>query len=96
MCMAGQHTESRVHTGPPSPRHHAPTRADVHTLYEAQGAGAQAYGAQAVVVSIDPRRVWAADPADTPRPTVATANFGPHGEAYCWWQARDWAPIYSP
>ena len=49
---------------------------------------AQAYGAQAVVVSIDPRRVWVADPADTPRPTVATANFGPHGEAYCWWQAR--------
>lgn len=52
---------------------------------------AQAYGAQAVVVSIDPRRVWVADPADTPRPTVATANFGPHGEAYCWWQARIWA-----
>ena len=63
---------------------------------EAQGAWAQAYGAQAVVVSIDPRRVWVADPADTPRPTVATANFGPHGEAYCWWQACDWASVYSP
>ncbi|KAK9839700.1 hypothetical protein WJX81_007064 [Elliptochloris bilobata] len=45
-----------------------------------------AYGAQAVVVSIDPRRVFVADPADTPHPTVATAAFGPHGEAYCWWQ----------
>lgn len=48
----------------------------------------QAYGAQAVVVSIDPRRVYVADPADTPRPTTATAMFGPHGEAFCWWQAR--------
>ena len=68
----------------------------VHAISEAQGARAQAYGAQAVVVSIDPRRVWVADPADTPRPTVATANFGPHGEAYCWWQACDWVLVYSP
>ena len=58
-----------------------------HAFPEAQAVWAQAYGAQAVVVSIDPRRVWVADPADTPRPTVATANFGPHGEVYCWWQA---------
>jgi len=55
---------------------------------QARRGRAQAYGAQAVVVSIDPRRVWVADPADTPRPATATADFGPHGEAYCWWQAR--------
>lgn len=45
-----------------------------------------AYGAQAVVVSVDPRRVYVADPADTPRPTVKTAIPGPAGEQYCWWQ----------
>ena len=46
----------------------------------------QAYGAQAVVVSIDPRRVYVADPADTERPTAKTAYPGPAGERYCWWQ----------
>ncbi|EIE23742.1 glutamine amidotransferase/cyclase [Coccomyxa subellipsoidea C-169] len=45
-----------------------------------------AYGAQAVVVSIDPRRVYVADPADTQRPTVETAIPGPAGERHCWWQ----------
>jgi hypothetical protein len=39
-----------------------------------------------VVVSIDPRRVYVADPADTPRPTVRTERLGPNGERYCWWQ----------
>lgn len=46
--------------------------------------GMQAYGAQAVVVSIDPRRVYVKDPADTARPTVHTARPGPAGERYCW------------
>ena len=45
-----------------------------------------AYGAQAVVVSIDPRRVYVADPGDTERPTVRTAIPGPRGEEFCWWQ----------
>jgi glutamine amidotransferase/cyclase len=45
-----------------------------------------AYGAQAVVVSVDPRRVYVADPADTPRPTVRTRIPGPNGEAWVWWQ----------
>ncbi len=62
--------------------------ASVEAARQARRGRAQAYGAQAVVVSIDPRRVWVADPADTPRPTTATADFGPHGEAYCWWQVR--------
>lgn len=47
---------------------------------------AQAYGAQAVVVSIDPRRVYVSDPSATQRPAVRTARLGPNGEQYCWWQ----------
>ncbi len=34
------------------------------------------YGAQAVVVSIDPRRVWVADPADCPHATVRSSRTG--------------------
>ncbi|CAK0783137.1 Imidazole glycerol phosphate synthase hisHF, chloroplastic [Coccomyxa viridis] len=45
-----------------------------------------AYGAQAVVVSIDPRRVYVTDPASTQRPTIQTAHPGPNGEQYCWWE----------
>ena len=45
-----------------------------------------AYGAQAVVVSVDPRRVYVADPKDTQRPTIRTSVPGPNGENYCWWQ----------
>ena len=44
----------------------------------------QAYGAQAVVVSIDPRRVYVTDPASTQRPTIKTEHAGPNGEQYCW------------
>ena len=46
----------------------------------------QAYGAQAVVVSIDPRRVYVKDPADTQRPCLRTSLRGPQGQEYCWWQ----------
>jgi glutamine amidotransferase/cyclase len=44
------------------------------------------YGAQAVVVSIDPRRVYVAAPGDTPHAVVPAAVPGPNGEAFCWWQ----------
>ncbi|KAG2427097.1 hypothetical protein HXX76_012608 [Chlamydomonas incerta] len=44
------------------------------------------YGKQAVVISIDPRRVYVADPAAVPHATVKTARPGPAGEQYCWWQ----------
>jgi glutamine amidotransferase/cyclase len=44
------------------------------------------YGKQAVVVSIDPRRVYVADPASTTHVTVKTAKPGPAGEQYVWWQ----------
>lgn len=46
----------------------------------------QHYGAQAVVVSIDPRRVYVADPQQCPHHTVCTGHPGPNGEQYCWWQ----------
>jgi glutamine amidotransferase/cyclase len=44
------------------------------------------YGKQAVVVSVDPRRVYVADPASTTHVTVKTAKPGPAGEQYVWWQ----------
>lgn len=57
------------------------------------------YGAQAVVVSVDPKRVYLAA-ADTPNPSEPTPSgavvmaldeskgdlMGPNGEAFCWWQ----------
>ena len=46
----------------------------------------QAYGAQAVVVSVDPRRVYVSNPAATPHRTVETTKPGPNGERYVWWQ----------
>lgn len=44
------------------------------------------YGAQAVVISVDPRRVYVNSPSDTPKHTVATTTPGPDGEQYCWFQ----------
>ena len=44
------------------------------------------YGAQAVVVSIDPRRVWVSEPGDTKNRTIRSAQRGPGGEEHCWFQ----------
>jgi imidazole glycerol-phosphate synthase len=44
------------------------------------------YGAQAVVISVDPRRVYVSDPGQTPHRVIRTAVPGPAGEAYCWYQ----------
>ncbi len=44
------------------------------------------YGAQAVVISIDPRRVYVEKPGDIPHPVIETAVAGPRGERYCWFQ----------
>ena len=44
------------------------------------------YGNQAVVISIDPRRVYVTSPDETSHPTVETAAPGPKGERYCWFQ----------
>jgi glutamine amidotransferase/cyclase len=44
------------------------------------------YGNQAVVISIDPRRVYVDSPDQTPHPTVETGIPGPQGQRYCWFQ----------
>ncbi len=44
------------------------------------------YGAQAVVISVDPRRVYVNNPADTSHNVIKTAVPGPDGEEYCWYQ----------
>ncbi len=44
------------------------------------------YGAQAVVISVDPRRVYVSKPEDTDRHTIKTQFPGPGGEKYCWYQ----------
>ncbi len=44
------------------------------------------YGAQAVVISIDPRRVYVDSPAKTKHPVIETEIPGPNGERYCWFQ----------
>ncbi|XP_019193782.1 PREDICTED: imidazole glycerol phosphate synthase hisHF, chloroplastic-like [Ipomoea nil] len=44
------------------------------------------YGNQAVVVSIDPRRVYLKDPKDVEFKAVKVRNLGPNGEEYAWYQ----------
>ncbi|KAF2794063.1 imidazole glycerol phosphate synthase HisHF [Melanomma pulvis-pyrius CBS 109.77] len=45
-----------------------------------------AYGNQAVVISVDPRRVYISSPGSTPHHTIKTKTPGPNGEEYCWYQ----------
>jgi imidazole glycerol-phosphate synthase len=47
---------------------------------------ARVYGNQAVVISIDPRRVYVRSPNDTRHHTLETTTPGPDGERYCWFQ----------
>nr|VFJ63379.1 MAG: glutamine amidotransferase / cyclase [Candidatus Kentron sp. DK] len=47
---------------------------------------ARVYGNQAVVISIDPRRVWVRSPEEVPFATIKTRFPGPNGEEYCWYQ----------
>lgn len=47
---------------------------------------AYVYGNQAVVISIDPRRVYVNAPDETDHPTVETTIPGPEGQRYCWFQ----------
>jgi len=44
------------------------------------------YGNQAVVISVDPRRVYVKSPDDTEHNTIKTEFPGPNGEEYCWYQ----------
>lgn len=46
----------------------------------------EVYGAQAVVVSIDPRRVYVASPDLVKHQVIKTKQKGPNGEMYCWYQ----------
>ncbi|RAR03209.1 imidazole glycerol phosphate synthase hishf [Stemphylium lycopersici] len=45
-----------------------------------------AYGNQAVVISVDPKRVYVSSPDATPHHTIKTATPGPNGENHCWYQ----------
>jgi glutamine amidotransferase/cyclase len=47
---------------------------------------AHRYGNQAVVISIDPRRVYVRSPEETRHQTMRTQVPGPNGEGYCWFQ----------
>jgi glutamine amidotransferase/cyclase len=47
---------------------------------------AYVYGSQAVVISIDPRRVYVASPDETTHATIETTIPGPQGQRYCWYQ----------
>jgi glutamine amidotransferase/cyclase len=44
------------------------------------------YGNQAVVISIDPRRVYVDSPERIKHAVIETARPGPRGERYCWYQ----------
>jgi len=44
------------------------------------------YGNQAVVISIDPHRVYVQSPDDTTHNSIKTKFPGPDGEQYCWYQ----------
>lgn len=44
------------------------------------------YGNQAVVISIDPRRVYVASPDDVAHQVIETTTPGPKGELFCWYQ----------
>ncbi|KAK4386959.1 Imidazole glycerol phosphate synthase hisHF, chloroplastic [Sesamum angolense] len=44
------------------------------------------YGNQAVVVSIDPRRVYLKDPKDVEFKSTRVTNPGPNGDQYAWYQ----------
>lgn len=47
---------------------------------------ARVYGNQAVVISIDPRRVYVDSPDEVSHPVIETAFPGPQGQRYCWYQ----------
>jgi glutamine amidotransferase/cyclase len=47
---------------------------------------ARVYGNQAVVISIDPRRVYVSSPNAVKHKVIETTIPGPNGETYCWYQ----------
>jgi glutamine amidotransferase/cyclase len=47
---------------------------------------ARVYGNQAVVISIDPRRIYVKSPDKVEHQVIETGIPGPKGERYCWYQ----------
>lgn len=47
---------------------------------------AAAYGRQAVVISVDPKRVYVSSPDAVPHHVIKTKYPGPSGEEFCWYQ----------
>ncbi|KAF9998653.1 Histidine biosynthesis bifunctional protein hisB [Entomortierella chlamydospora] len=48
---------------------------------------AHAYGSQAVVISVDPKKVYVNSPEDAPtHHVIQPSQLGPNGEKYCWYQ----------
>ncbi len=47
---------------------------------------ARVYGNQAVVISVDPRRVYVKTPEEVKHHVIKTKIPGPNGESYCWYQ----------
>jgi glutamine amidotransferase/cyclase len=47
---------------------------------------AHCYGSQAVLISVDPKRVYVKDPSETNHHVIETPYPGPNGEKYCWYQ----------
>jgi len=47
---------------------------------------AKVYGSQAVVISIDPRRVYVSSPKETKHFVIETREHGPQNERFCWYQ----------
>ena len=47
---------------------------------------ARVYGNQAVVISVDPRRVYVHSPDEVPHQVIETTIPGPDGQRYCWYQ----------
>ena len=45
-----------------------------------------AYGNQAVVISVDPKRIYVRYPDETTHHTIKTKYAGPCGEEFCWYQ----------
>lgn len=46
----------------------------------------KAYGSQAVVISVDPKKVYVNDPTDTKNKTFKTKYPDPKGRTWCWYQ----------
>jgi len=47
---------------------------------------ARVYGRQAVVISVDPRRVYVSNASSVPHRVIETNIPGPNGERYCWYR----------